>query len=75
MNDIGEKVQDQSYEIWFEPLFIREITDTAVVFDAPEKLIADWVEINYTDFLKAELETIGIFDRSIAIESHVRYSA
>ena len=71
LKNIGEKVHDQSLETWFEPLFITEITETTVVFDAPEKLIADWVGINYTDFLKAELEVVGIFDRSIAIETHV----
>ena len=68
LKNMGKKVQDQSFETWFEPLFIIEITDTAVVFDAPEQLIADWVEINYTDFMKAELEIVGIFDRSVVIE-------
>ena len=68
LKNIGEKVHDQSLETWFEPLFITEITETTVVFDAPEQLIADWVGINYTDFLKAELETVGISGRSIVIE-------
>ena len=67
--NIGEKIQDQSFETWFEPLFITEITDTTVVFDAPEQLIADWVGINYADFLISELETVGIFDRSISVET------
>ncbi len=67
--NIGTKIQDQSFETWFEPLFITEITETTVVFDAPEQLIADWVGINYADFLKAELETVGIFDRSISVET------
>ncbi len=72
--NIGTKIQDQSFETWFEPLFITEITETTVVFDAPEQLIADWVGINYADFLKAELETVGIFDRSISIETSTRSS-
>ena len=67
--NIGEKIQDQSFETWFEPLFITEITETTVVFDAPEQLIADWVGINYADFLISELETVGIFDRSISVET------
>lgn len=67
--NIGTKIQDQSYETWFEPLFITEITDTTVVFDAPEQLIADWVGINYADFLTSELEAVGIFDRSISVET------
>ena len=57
-------MQDQSFETWFELLFIVEITDTAVVFDAPDPLIVDWLEENYTDMLKTALKTVGIFDRS-----------
>lgn len=72
LKNIGEKVHDQSLETWFEPLFITEITETTVVFDAPEQLIADWVGINYADFLISELETVGIFDRSVVIETQVR---
>ena len=72
LKNIGEKVHDQSLETWFEPLFITKITETTVVFDAPEQLIADWVGINYTDFLKAELEVVGIFDRAIVIKTPVR---
>jgi hypothetical protein len=26
---------------WFEPLFIAEIGDTSVVFDAPAQMVAD----------------------------------
>ncbi len=68
LKNIGEKVHDQSLETWFEPLFITEITETTVVFDAPEQLIADWVGINYTGLLEEELETVGISGRSIVIE-------
>ena len=74
LKNIGEKVQDQSFETWFEPLFIVEITDTAVVFDAPDQVIADWLEINYKGILKTALKTAGIFDQAIVIESHVRSS-
>ena len=44
-----------------------EITDTVIVFDAPDQMVADWVEMNYTGLLKTTLKTAGIFDRSIAI--------
>ncbi len=67
--NIGERIQPQSFETWFQPLFITEITETTVVFDAPEQLIADWVGINYADFLTSELEAVGIFDRSISVET------
>ena len=72
LKDIGEKILPQSYESWFKPLFIAEITDTAIVFDAPDQMVADWVEMNYTGLLKTTLKTAGIFDRSIAIETHLR---
>ena len=68
LKNIEEKVQDQSFETWFEPLFIDEITDTAVVFDAPDRVIADWLEINYKGMLKTALKTVGLPDRAIAIE-------
>lgn len=67
--NIGTKIQPQSFETWFQPLFITEITDTTVVFDAPEQLIADWVGINYADFLTSELEAVGLSGRSISIET------
>ena len=65
---IGEKILPQSYETWFQPLFITEIGDTAIVFDAPDQLIADWLEENYIGLLRAELETVSLSDRSIVIE-------
>ena len=66
--NIEEKILPQSYETWFQPLFIAEIGDTAIVFDAPDQLVADWLEENYIGLLRAELETIGLSNRSIAIE-------
>ena len=68
LNDIGEKILPQSYESWFKPLFIAEIGDTAVIFDAPDQMVADWVEENYIGLLTSALKTVGIFDRAIAIE-------
>ena len=41
LKDIGEKILPQSYESWFKPLFIAEIGDTAVIFDAPDQMVAD----------------------------------
>ena len=66
--NIEEKILPQSYETWFQPLFIAEIGDTAIVFDAPDQLVADWLEENYIGLLRAELETVGLSNRSIAIE-------
>ena len=68
LKDIGEKILPQSYESWFKPLFIAEIGDTAVVFDAPDQMVADWVEQNYMGLLKTALKTVGLYDRSIVIE-------
>ena len=68
LKDIGEKILPQSYESWFQPLFIAEIGDTAVIFDAPDQMVADWVKENYIGLLTSALKTAGIFDRSIAIE-------
>ena len=70
--NIGEKILPQSYEAWFQPIFIAEIGDTAIIFDAPDQLIADWLEENYIGLLRAELETVGLSDRSISIETPVR---
>lgn len=74
LKDIGEKILPQSYESWFKPLFIAEITDTAVIFDAPDQMVADWVEMNYMGLLKTALKTAGLLDRSIAIETQVQLS-
>ena len=68
LKNIGEKILPQSYESWFKPLFIAEIGDTAVIFDAPDQMVANWLEQNYTGLLKTALKTVGIFDRSIVIE-------
>ena len=67
--NIGERIQTQSFETWFEPLFISEVGKTSVVFDAPDQLIADWVEENYIGLLTSALKTAGIFDRSISFET------
>ena len=67
--NIGERIQTQSFETWFEPLFILEVGKTSVVFDAPDQLVADWVEENYIGLLTSALKTAGIFDRSISIET------
>ena len=72
LKDIGEKILPQSYESWFKPLFIAEIGDTAVIFNAPDQMVADWVEMNYTGLLKTALKTAGIFDRSIVFETHMQ---
>ena len=68
LKDIGEKILPQSYESWFQPLFIAEIRETTVVFDAPDQMVADWVEQNYMGLLKTALKTVGLYDRSIVIE-------
>ena len=68
LKDIGEKILPQSYESWFKPLFIAEIGDTSVIFDAPDQMVADWVEENYKGLLQTTLKTVGLLDRSIAIE-------
>ena len=68
LKDIGEKILPQSYESWFQPLFIADIGDTAVIFDAPDQMVADWVEENYIGLLTSALKTVGLLDRSIAIE-------
>ena len=68
LKNIGEKILPQSYESWFQPLFIAEIGDTSVIFDAPDQMVADWVEENYIGLLTSALKTVGIFDRAIAIE-------
>ena len=68
LKNIGEKILPQSYESWFKPLFIAEIGDTSVVFDAPDQMVADWVEENYIGLLTSALKTAGIFDRAIVIE-------
>ena len=67
--NIGERIQTQSFETWFEPLFILEVGKTSVVFDAPDQLVADWVEDNYIGLLTSALKTAGIFDRSISFET------
>ena len=67
--NIGERIQAQSFETWFEPLFISEVGKTSVVFDAPDQLVADWVEENYIGLLTSALKTAGIFDRSISFET------
>ena len=54
---------------WFEPLFIAEVGDTSVVFDASDQMVADWVEENYIGLLTSALKTAGIFDRSISFET------
>ena len=69
--NIEQKILPQSYESWFKPLFIAEIRETTVVFDAPDQMVADWVEENYIGLLTSALKTVGIFDRSIVIETHV----
>ena len=68
LKDIGEKILPQSYESWFQPLFIAEIEDTSVIFDAPDQMVADWVEENYIGLLTSALKTVGLPDRAIAIE-------
>ena len=67
--NIGERIQVQSFETWFQPLFISEVGKTSVVFDAPDQLVADWVEENYIGLLTSALRTVGIFDRSISFET------
>lgn len=69
LKDIGKKILPQSYESWFQPLFIAEIGDTTVVFDAPDQMVANWVEQNYIGLLTSALKTAGIFDRSISFET------
>ena len=59
---------------WFEPLFIAEIGDTSVVFDAPDQMVADWVKENYIGLLTSALKTAGISGRSIVIKTQVRLS-
>ncbi len=67
--NIGERIQTQSFETWFQPLFISEIKDTVVVFDAPDQMVSDWVEDNYIGLLASELEAVGLSDRSISFET------
>ena len=67
--NIGERIQAQSIETWFQPLFISEVGKTTVVFDAPDQLVAKWVEENYIGLLTSALKTVGLSGRSISFKT------
>jgi chromosomal replication initiator protein len=53
---IKDKVTESSFDLWFKPIRIEEITESEVVLTVPNRFFKEWIEDNYPQLVKEALE-------------------
>lgn len=48
-----------SFDTWIAPLYCKEVKETSVLLEAPDKFFKDWVENNYSDQIKQALHAVS----------------
>jgi chromosomal replication initiator protein len=49
---VGDKVSQQSFDMWLKPLNLLKITDTTIDLEVPNKFFKDWISENYEFLIK-----------------------
>ena len=49
---VGDKVSQQSFDIWLKPLKLVKVTDDTIDLEVPNKFFKDWISENYESLIK-----------------------
>ena len=52
LNAVGEKISQQSFDIWVKPLKLLKMTETFIELEVPNKFFKDWLSENYQSIIK-----------------------
>jgi len=52
LNAVGEKISQQSFDIWVKPLKLLKMTETFIELEVPNKFFKDWLSENYQAIIK-----------------------
>jgi len=63
---IEESVNIQSYNTWFKPISLRDITDHTIIISVPQPYFSNWLEEHYLPLLKSLSKSILLFDVSFS---------
>ena len=55
---VGDKVSQQSFDMWLKPLKLLKVTDDTVELEVPNKFFKDWISENYEAQIKDTLYQI-----------------
>jgi chromosomal replication initiator protein len=69
---IKENINPRSYQTWFAPLQIRDLTDKAIQLEVPSKFFCEWIENHYQETIRNAL--IQVTGHSFKIGYKVRES-
>ena len=58
---LGDKINNQVVDTWFNPLNIKDINGSGVVISSPNKFLSDWINDHYYNIIcEALSKVIGI---------------
>ncbi|MEM8959464.1 MAG: chromosomal replication initiator protein DnaA [Pseudomonadota bacterium] len=63
-----QRIGENNYRTWIEPLAFRACSDGVATFDAPTNFIGNWVSRNYSDAILSQLHEAGAEVRRIKFE-------
>ncbi|MCR9085279.1 MAG: chromosomal replication initiator protein DnaA [Rhodobacteraceae bacterium] len=70
-----QRIGENNYRTWIEPLAFRACSDGVATFDAPTNFIGNWVSRNYSDTILSQLHEVGAEVRRIKFEVPVAMAA
>jgi chromosomal replication initiator protein len=59
LETIREETEHQSYQTWFEPTKVLELTDDSIKIEVPNRFFADWLEEHYISLIRRAVEEVA----------------
>jgi len=67
LDSIKERIPEQSFKTWFEPIQAVEFSENELVIEVPNKFFYEWLEDNYITLLRETLH------KEIGQEARLKY--
>ena len=71
LNSIQQKIERQHYETWFADLKCLPNGPNSLVLAAPSEFVSNWLNDNYLDFVRKELELAAGREIGVVISHHL----
>jgi chromosomal replication initiator protein len=55
---IGERIPRQVFDTWFTPVRVRDVQDSCVRLEVPNKFFGDWLTEHHKDLIAESLQTV-----------------
>ncbi|MBI4838168.1 MAG: chromosomal replication initiator protein DnaA [Nitrospirae bacterium] len=69
LNTIQEKIDDQTFDLWFKPIKLRQFHDQHLVIEVPNRFFKEWIEDHFHALLTETIE--GLIKKPVTIKFNV----